>query len=110
MPNFMCRQGNIVLSLPALVAAIPEPYVLWDYYDALVIAAAAMAANQIPVPNNPSSKLWWAYQVISFLARNSGEATSAHFYSFRMSQLQIMQLSTIKHHNMLSNYRETGLL
>lgn len=65
------------LSLPALAAALPEPYAHWVYYAAIVIAAAAMAATQIPVPNHPSSKLWWLYKIISFLARNSGEAANA---------------------------------
>ena len=68
---------SLGLSLPALAAAIPEPYSHWVYYAALVIAAFAMAATQIPVPNNPSSKLWWLYKIISFLARNSGEAANA---------------------------------
>ena len=65
------------LSLPALASAIPEPYAHWVYYAAIVIAAFAMAATQIPPPSNPNSKLWGAYRVISFLARNSGEAANA---------------------------------
>ena len=68
---------SLGLSLPALAAAIPEPYSHLVYYAAIVIAAAAMAATQIPVPNNPSSKLWWLYKIVSFLARNSGEAANA---------------------------------
>ena len=68
---------SLGLSLPALAAAIPEPYAHWVYYAALVIAAFAMAATQIPAPSDPKSKLWGVYRVISFLARNSGEAANA---------------------------------
>lgn len=68
---------SLASSLPALAALLPAQYAHIVYYAAIVIAAAAMAATQIPAPTNPSSKLHWLYSILSFLARNSGEAANA---------------------------------
>ena len=71
------KATSLGLSLPALAAAIPEPYAHWVYYVAIAIAAASMAATQIPIPKTDSSKLWWLYRALNFLASNAGQAANA---------------------------------
>ncbi|GCD55034.1 hypothetical protein [Acetobacter pasteurianus] len=65
------------LSLPAMVAALPQPEATWVLYACVVFAAAGAAATQIPLPANQSGKLWLLYRIINFLALNWKQAANA---------------------------------
>ncbi|MFS8368569.1 hypothetical protein ACJRO0_13980 [Acetobacter oryzifermentans] len=65
------------LSLPAMVAALPQPEATWVLYACVVFAAAGAAATQIPLPANQSGKLWLLYRIINFLALNWKYAANA---------------------------------
>ena len=65
------------LSLPAMVAALPQPEATWVLYVCVVFAAAGAAATQIPLPANQSGKLWLVYRIINFLALNWKQAANA---------------------------------
>ncbi len=65
------------LSLPAMVAALPQPEATWVLYACVVFAAAGAAAPQIPRPANQSGKLWLVYRIINFLALNWKQAANA---------------------------------
>ena len=65
------------LSLPAMVAALPQPEATWVLYACVVFAAAGAAATQIPLPANQSGKLWFLYRIINFLALNWKQAANA---------------------------------
>lgn len=65
------------LSLPAMVAALPQPEATWVLYACVVFAAAGAAATQIPLPVNQSGKLWLLYRIINFLALNWKQAANA---------------------------------
>ena len=65
------------LSLPTLVAALPQPEATWVLYACVVFASAGFAATLIPLPANQSGKLWLLYRIINFLALNWKQAANA---------------------------------
>lgn len=65
------------LSLPAMVAALPQPEATWVLYACAVFSSAGLAATLIPLPANQSGKLWLVYRIINFLALNWKQAANA---------------------------------
>ncbi|MBO1329233.1 hypothetical protein OQ496_12760 [Acetobacter suratthaniensis] len=65
------------LSPLALLLALPQPYAGWAAIACAVFAGAGLAATQIPLPANPSGKLWLLYRALNFLALNWKYAANA---------------------------------
>lgn len=65
------------LSMPTLIAALPQPEATWVLYACAVFASAGFAATLIPLPANQSGKLWLVYRIINFLALNWKYAANA---------------------------------
>ena len=65
------------LSMPTLIAALPQPEATWVLYACAVFASAGFAATLIPLPANQSGTLWLLYRIINFLALNWKYAANA---------------------------------
>lgn len=65
------------LSMPTLIAALPQPEATWVLYACAVFASAGFAATLIPLPANQSGKLWLVYRIINLLALNWKYAANA---------------------------------